>query len=201
MIRLQNIFYLVSALFFLSCTNANKSEENLKKLDKIYGYCDNPHREFSGQRYTTCKAKEAAAGPDGVIGEEKSIGEIFGGITGGSGGNKNNQVTYVKSVNSDLWQGTMDVLSPYSIKLIDSEIGYVETDWIYEKNQPNKRCLIKVQIKSAELVSNGVSTTISCQTKENENWFNDKEQFIDQEKKLTLTILNKSQEYYNQNKI
>ena len=196
--RLLNIFYLVSALFFLSCTNANRSEENLKKLDKIYGYCDNPHREISGERYTVCKANESAVGPDGEVGEGQSIGEILGGITGK---NKNNQITYVKSVNNDLWQGTMDVLSPYSIKLIDSEIGYVETDWIYEKNQPNKRCLIKVQIKSAELVSNGVSTTISCQTKENENWFNDDEQFIDQEKKLTLAILNKSQEYYNQQKI
>ena len=195
---IKNISYIFSFLLFIACTNANQSEENLKKLDKIYGYCDNPHREISGTRYEVCKAKEAAAGPDGEIGKEKSIEEIFGGLTGGS---KNNQVTYIKSVNNDLWQGTMDVLSPYSIKLIDSEFGYVETDWIYEKDEPNRRCLIKVQIKSAELVSNGVSTTISCQVKENDNWFNDSEQFIDQEKKLTLTILSKSQEYYNQQKL
>ena len=195
---LKNLLTIFGFVFIISCTNANKSEENLKKLDKIYGYCDNPHREISGTRYDVCKAKEMAAGPDGEVGDSKSIGEIFGGLTSGS---KNNQVTYIKSVNDDLWQGTMDVLSPYSIKLIDSEIGYVETDWIYEKNEPNRRCLIKVQIKSAELVSNGVSTTISCQVKENDNWFNDSEQFIDQEKKLTLTILSKSQEYYNQQKL
>lgn len=187
----------MSLAVIVSCTNANKSEENLKKLDKIYGYCDNPHREISGTRYEVCKAKEMGVGPDGEVGEAKSIGEIFGGL----GGSSKNQVTYIKSVNNDLWQGTMDVLSPYSIKLIDSEVGYVETDWIYEKNEPNRRCLIKVQIKSAELVSNGVSTTISCQVKENDNWFNDSEQFIDQEKKLTLTILSKSQEYYNQQKL
>lgn len=184
-------------IFIVSCTNANKSEENLKRLDKIYGYCDNPHREISGTRYEVCKAKEMGAGPDGEVGEAQSIGEIFGSL----GGSNKNQVTYIKSVNNNLWQGTMDVLSPYSIKLIDSEVGYVETDWIYEKNEPNRRCLIKVQIKSAELVSNGVSTTISCQVKENDNWFNDSEQFIDQEKKLTLTILSKSQEYYNQQKL
>ena len=194
----KNLSYVLSLAVIVSCTNANKSEENLKKLDRIYGYCDNPPREISGTRYEVCKAKEMGAGPDGEIGEEKSIGEIFGGLTGGS---NNNQVSYIKAVNNDLWQGTMDVLSPYSIKLIDSEIGYVETDWIYEKNEPNRRCLIKVQIKSAELVSNGVSTTISCQVKENDNWFNDSEQFIDQEKKLTLTILSKSQEYYNQQKL
>ena len=194
----KKLLIVLASLIIISCTNANKTEENLKKLDKIYGYCDNPHREISGTRYEVCKAKEMAAGPDGEIGEEKSIGEIFGGITGRS---KNNQVTYVKSVNNDLWQGTMDVLSPYSIKLIDSEVGYVETDWIYEKNEPDRRCLIKVQIKSAELVSNGVVATISCQVKENDIWFNDSEQFIEQEKKLTLTILSKSQEYYNQQKL
>lgn len=194
---LKNLIAILGFIFIVSCTNANKSEENLKRLDKIYGYCDNPHREISGTRYEVCKAKEMGAGPDGEVGEAQSIGEIFGGL----GGSNKNQVTYIKSVNNNLWQGTMDVLSPYSIKLIDSEVGYVETDWIYEKNEPNRRCLIKVQIKSAELVSNGVSTTISCQVKENDNWFNDSEQFIDQEKKLTLTILNKSQEYYNQQKL
>lgn len=194
---IKNLLYVLSLAVIVSCTNANKSEENLKKLDKVYGYCDNPHREISGTRYEVCKAKEMGVGPDGEVGEAKSIGEIFGGL----GGSSKNQVTYIKSVNNDLWQGTMDVLSPYSIKLIDSEVGYVETDWIYEKNEPNRRCLIKVQIKSAELVSNGVNTTISCQVKENDNWFNDSEQFIDQEKKLTLTILSKSQEYYNQQKL
>ena len=194
---IKNLLCVLILAVIVSCTNANKSEENLKKLDKIYGYCDNPHREISGTRYEVCKAKEMGAGPDGEVGESKSFGEIFGGL----GGSSKNQVTYIKSVNNDLWQGTMDVLSPYSIKLIDSEVGYVETDWIYEKNEPNRRCLIKVQIKSAELVSNGVSTTISCQVKENDNWFNDSEQFIDQEKKLTLTILSKSQEYYNQQKL
>lgn len=194
---IKNLLCVLILAVIVSCTNANKSEENLKKLDKIYGYCDNPHREISGTRYEVCKAKEMGAGPDGEVGESKSIGEIFGGL----GGSSKSQVTYIKSVNNDLWQGTMDVLSPYSIKLIDSEVGYVETDWIYEKNEPNRRCLIKVQIKSAELVSNGVSTTISCQVKENDNWFNDSEQFIDQEKKLTLTILSKSQEYYNQQKL
>jgi len=194
---LKNLIAILGFIFIVSCTNANKSEENLKRLDKIYGYCDNPHREISGTRYEVCKAKEMGAGPDGEVGEAKSIGEIFGGL----GGSSKNQVTYIKSVNNDLWQSTMDVLSPYSIKLIDSEVGYVETDWIYEKNEPNRRCLIKVQIKSAELVSNGVSTTISCQVKENDNWFNDSEQFIDQEKKLTLTILSKSQEYYNLQKL
>jgi uncharacterized lipoprotein len=194
--NLKKTFFLILFSALISCTNANKSEENLKKLDKIYGYCDNPHREISGTRYEICKAKEAAAGPDGEVSEPRSISEIFGGIT--NRGNNNGQIAYVKTVNSNLWQGTMDVLSPYSIKLIDSEVGYVETDWIYEQNSPDRRCLIKVQIKSAELISTGVSSTFSCQIKDGENWYNDEKDYLDQEKKLTLTILSKSQEYYNQ---
>ena len=175
-----------------ACTNANKSEENLKKLDKIYGYCDNPHRNIPPKQYETCIAKQDAAGPDGEIGESVNISEIFDRFNNRS---NNNQVTYLRSINADLWQGTMDVLSPYSLKLIDSEVGYVETDWIYEKNIPNKRCLIKVQITSVEIISTGVSSKLTCQSKEGDSWYNDQKDYFDQEKKLTLTILSKAKEF------
>ena len=175
-----------------ACTNANKSEENLKKLDKIYGYCDNPHRNIPPKQYETCIAKQDAAGPDGEIGEPVNISEIFDKFNNRS---NNDQVTYIRSVNTELWRGAMDVLSPYSLKLIDSEVGYVETDWIYEKNLPTKRCLIKVQITSVEIISTGVSTKLTCQTKEDESWYNDQINYFDQEKKLTLTILSKAKEF------
>lgn len=175
-----------------ACTNANKSEENLKKLDKIYGYCDNPHRNIPPKQYETCIAKQDAAGPDGEIGESVNISEIFDKFNNRS---NNDQVTYIRSVNTELWRGAMDVLSPYSLKLIDSEVGYVETDWIYEKNLPTKRCLIKVQITSVEIISTGVSTKLTCQTKEDESWYNDQINYFDQEKKLTLTILSKAKEF------
>ena len=175
-----------------ACTNANKSEENLKKLDKIYGYCDNPHRNIPPKLYETCIAKQDAAGPDGEIGESVNISEIFDKFNNRS---NNDQVAYIKSVNAELWRGAMDVLSPYSLKLIDSEVGYVETDWIYEKNLPTKRCLIKVQITSVEIISTGVSTKLTCQTKEDESWYNDQTNYFDQEKKLTLTILSKAKEF------
>ena len=175
-----------------ACTNANKSEENLKKLDKIYGYCDNPHRNIPPKQYETCIAKQDAAGPDGEIGESVNISEIFDKFNNRS---NNDQVTYIRSVNAELWRGAIDVLSPYSLKLIDSEVGYVETDWIYEKNLPTKRCLIKVQITSVEIISTGVSTKLTCQTKEDESWYNDQINYFDQEKKLTITILSKAKEF------
>ena len=48
---------------------------------------------------------------------------------------------------------------------MDSEIGYIETDWIYDKSDVNSRCLIKVQIRSAELISTGVSANIFVRNK------------------------------------
>tara|TARA_B100002019_G_scaffold78225_1_gene67500 strand:+ start:7499 stop:8086 length:588 start_codon:yes stop_codon:yes gene_type:complete len=192
----MNLFKILFAFLLLTtinaCTNANKSEENLKKLDKIYGYCDNPHRNIPPKQYETCIAKQDAAGPDGEIGEPIDISEVFDRFNNRS---NNNQVTYFRSINADLWQGTMDVLSPYSLKLIDSEVGYVETDWIYEKDIPNKRCLIKVQITSVEIISTGVSSKLTCQSKEGDSWYNDQKDYFDQEKKLTLTILSKAKEF------
>ena len=192
----MNLFKILFAFLLLTtinaCTNANKSEENLKKLDKIYGYCDNPHRNIPPKQYETCIAKQDAAGPDGEIGEPIDISEVFDRFNNRS---NNNQVTYLRSINADLWQGTMDVLSPYSLKLIDSEVGYVETDWIYEKDIPNKRCLIKVQITSVEIISTGVSSKLTCQSKEGDSWYNDQKDYFDQEKKLTLTILSKAKEF------
>jgi uncharacterized lipoprotein len=183
-------------LIIIGCTNANNSEANLKKLDKLYGYCDNPQRSITGRQYEICKAKEDAAGPDGEIGEQQSVQEIIGSITGNR--NKEN-VTYVSKVNKHLWQGAMDTLSSYSIKLVDSEIGYIETDWIYDKSDANSRCLIKVQIRSAELISTGVSSNIICEEQKNNIWYNDEKLYTTESKNLTLSILSRAQELKNQN--
>jgi len=187
---------LFGFLVIIGCTNANKSEENLKELDKLYGYCDNPQRSITGKQYEICKAKEDAAGPDGEIGEQQSVQEIIESITGKS--NKEN-ITYISKVNKYLWQGAMDTLSSYSIKLVDSEIGYIETDWIYDKSNVNSRCLIKVQIRSAELISTGVSANIICEEQKNNIWYNDEKLYTAESKNLTLSILSRAQELKNQN--
>ena len=187
---------LFGFLVIIGCTNANKSEENLQELDKLYGYCDNPHRSITGKQYEICKAREDAAGPDGEIGEQQSVQEIIASITGRS--NEEN-VTYVSKINKHLWQGAMDKLSSYSIKLVDSEIGYIETDWIYNKSDVNSRCLVKVQIRSAELISTGVSSNIICEEQRNNNWYNDEKSYSAESKRLTLSILSRAQELKNQN--
>ena len=50
--------FILTSLFsvlILSCQGTR--EQELKKLDKLWGYCDNPHREFSELEYNT-PAKE-----------------------------------------------------------------------------------------------------------------------------------------------
>jgi hypothetical protein len=82
------------------------------------------------------------------------------------------------------------VLSPFPIKIADNGGGYIETDWIIEYNEDkNKRCQIKVMIRSIELVSNGLKTTLNCQTYDGNNWNSDKVAYINEEKNITLKIL------------
>ena len=186
---------LLALIFILEgCTNANQSEENLKKLDKVYGYCDNPQRLITGRQYEVCKAREDSAGPDGEIGEGKSFSEIFSSITGDKP-NKNGQVQVISAVNRDLWRGAMDVLSPYPIKNIDSNVGYIETDWIYDKSDTSRRCLIKVQINSVELIATGVTTKFTCQIKDGQDWYIDPQSYDNQSQKITLNILSKASEF------
>ena len=49
------LFFLFNILV-LSC--AGTREQELKKLDKIHGYCDNPMRDFSEIDYSICKDKK-----------------------------------------------------------------------------------------------------------------------------------------------
>ena len=48
---------------------------------------------------------------------------------------------YIKSnVNPFLWQASIDVTSSYDLKIADATGGYIQTEWIYDKNTA-KRCM------------------------------------------------------------
>jgi hypothetical protein len=57
------------------------------------------------------------------------------------------------------------------------------------KGIQNQRCMIKINIKSPELISNAVKTKFLCEILENENWYKDNIEYINEEKNLTLKIL------------
>ena len=183
------VFALIS---IVSCGNnplKGNLKENMAKLDKQYGVCRNPMRNYTSAQRLTCESKERAAGRDGKIKEPLNLTALIDGYrTGGS-------AVYASSaVNNYLWNASISILEPYTLKIVDSQGGLISTDWIMEKSDKTKRCLIKVNISSKELLSNGVDVKILCEEKDEDNWFADKISYLNEEKRLTLKILEIAEE-------
>ncbi len=174
-------FYMLLGLVLLnSCTNTY--EENQKKAKKLYGECDNPIDNLKAsnlEKYKSCKAKEAANG--------ESFFDLTGDLTDIIGGKDN--IVYQYSVNPYLWNASLKVTDSYPIKIADNQGGFIETDWITAPNDITKRCLIKIRILSRELITTGVDTSFLCENKNNDIWVSDKIEYIQEEKKITLRIL------------
>ena len=103
-------------------------------------------------------------------------------------GNSNSQ-TAIVNVNPFLWRASLDVTKEYDLKFADNPGGYIQTEWIYKSDNPNKRCMIKIQINSIELRSDSVETRFICEDQINSIWVNDNLNYISEEKKLTLKVL------------
>ena len=103
------------------------------------------------------------------------------------GGGKN--VVYQYSVNPYLWNASLEVTRSYPIKIADNQGGFIETEWINEPNKENQRCLIKIRILSKELITTGVDTKFLCENKDNDIWTSDNQEYIEEEKQITLRIL------------
>ncbi len=185
--------FTLTALFsilILSCQGTR--EQELKKLDKLWGYCDNPHREFRDLEYTTCKRKEMAKGAEDANMEPFSLTDFIEKINSGDGEGSG----FVNSnVNAYLWQGSIDVTTSYNLKIADATGGFIQTEWIYDENSSDKRCLIKIQVVSAEYISTGVKSSFLCESKNQDIWISDGKKYLEEEKMLTLRILEASQKY------
>ena len=189
-INLVIITFLLS-LMLLSCQGTR--EQEMKKLDKLWGYCDNPHRELGDLEYQTCKRKERAKLPSG---KNKDM-EPFD-LTGFLDRVRNGEAGsgFIKpNVNPYLWQGSIDVTSEYNLKIADATGGYIQTEWIYDEDDSKNRCMIKIQILSADFISTGVKSKLLCENKNQEVWKTDGKEYLDEEKMLTLKILETSQKY------
>ena len=189
---------LFSNILLISCSNGiigKDYQENLKELDKTYGYCDNPQRGLnkSSIQYKICKDRERASGSDGLTDEDFKLPFVDGFFN-----NSSNNVVYTNTVNPYLWNGSLNILSNYPLILADSNGGYIETNWIYQEGLENQRCVIKVQITSKELLSNAVNTKILCQKKNGDNWVTSDDKFLEEEKQLNLAILSSARDYYQE---
>ncbi len=201
--KLKFTTVLFFSLFLISsCSNKDDAlvggqyQENLVKMDKAYGYCDNPLRNINKKsiEYEVCKDKEAAGGADGISDESFRFFNLTKFLENDGGAT----VVYNQSANKYLWDGSMKVLSQYPIKNLDSEFGYIETDWIYEESNLDQRCLIKIQIVSLELVSNGVEAKFLCQNKIEGQWVQDKNDYSKAEKQIVLAVLSEAGRYSQQ---
>lgn len=180
MFKTLSIFFTI--LFISACTAERNLDKNLEALDKKYGYCDNPQRDLSKQEYKICKDQERAGGEELKL---TNLSELFrGGRT----------VIAQSSISPYLWKASLTTMQPYSLKIVDSNGGYIETDWIFDGNVDSQRCSIKVQVLSSELISTGINTNILCQNLINNNWVNDDAQYIEESKQITLAILKKAKE-------
>jgi len=172
---------IFSMLGFLMVGCSNNMQQNLAKLDKIYGPCDNPHRQMSDVDRKICYEKGRAAGPDGEIGEPFSITDFIKNVRSPSG--TNNQVA---TYNRYLWEASLLLVKDYSLSVVDSNGGYIETDWIV---QGNDRCKIKIQITSTELISTGVTPNLVCMKTDNGTSWSDVPRDQQAIKNMTLKIL------------
>ena len=154
---LKILFGFVIALTISSCSKGLKDgniAENLKETDKIYGRCNNPNRQYTYIEKEICIAKERAAGPDGEVGDPINLTELIDKFNNPS----KNLVYGGLSVNEFLWNSSLSVLGAYPLNTVDSQGGFISTDWILDKDELNKRCQIKINITSQEFISTGVET-------------------------------------------
>ena len=174
---------ILSALFLISSCAGN-NQEVISNMDKVYG-CDNPHRQLTDIEYKICVDKQRSSGEPLEIDKLRTNLSDYFSIERGGG-------TYIASVNKPLWDSALKVTKEYPLKIADNQGGYIETDWIYSIDNLNQRCAIKISILSTELVSNGVESNFLCQKQVNEIWVADGNDYTNEEKQLTLKILNEA---------
>ena len=192
---MKTLITIFAFILLQSCSSGplgGDIQKNLAESDKIYGKCNNPNRQFTAIQKQICEDQVRAAGPDGEVGDPINLTEIFSGLGG------NGKIVYAGSNSNEfLWNGALETLKEFPLKTVDSQGGFISTEWIFEEPNPNQRCLIKVNITSRELMSNAVNTKIICQRKETNEWYSSSELFIEEEKNLTLKILEKASQLSN----
>ncbi len=176
---LKIILFLTSLSILYSCSNSGNHTENIERMDKVFG-CENPAKPLTPRQKKNCKARLLAEGES--VFNNTSITEMFE-------SNKTNNVVYLNSVNPYLWDAALEVTSEYPLKIADNQGGYIETDWIKDKQVIQNRCLIKIRVTSNELISTGVTTNFICQELSNGNWTQNDSNFFEEEKQITLKIL------------
>ena len=156
------------------CLYLWQNQANLERLDGYYGECDNPQRVMSVENIKSALLKKE---------QGKSLFDLtadFDKLLG----RDSNEVVYQSNVNPHYGRASLEVTKKYPLKIADNQGGFIETDWIYDVNNNQQRCLIKIQVLSSDLTTTGVTTNFICETKNNVNWVPDNKDYIKSQIKL-----------------
>ena len=167
--------------FITGCGSVGKNYQEAKERDLKLDPCK--YERAKGKGFgEICEAKVAAGSDgksEGLFGN--IIEELRGEISGGNGQNV--------SVNKWLWNGSVETVQDFPLKIADAFGGVIETDWINDANISNKRCAIKILVQSKEFISNGVSANMMCQTFDGSNWILNNEDLSKANREIENSIL------------
>ncbi len=188
---IKSALVLLLIIFLQSCTKGplgGDLEKNMAEMDKLHGKCNNPYRNYTKAQFKICEDKERAAGPDGEVGDPINITKLIENYKNFSNGKFN--TTYGgMAINENLWGASLILLDQYPLEIVDAQGGFISTAWIIERKSPNQRCLIKINVTSKELISNGVKVKLLCEQKELDAWYQDGITYEREENDLILKIL------------
>ena len=167
--------------FMTGCGSVGKNYQDAKERDLKLDPCK--YERAKGKGFgEICEAK-VAAGSDGKSKGlfDNIIEELRGEVGGVNGQNV--------SVNKWLWNGSIETVQDFPLKIADAFGGVIETDWINDANISNKRCAIKILVQSKEFISNGVSANMMCQTFDGSNWILNNEDLSKANREIENSIL------------
>ena len=167
--------------FITGCGSVGKNYQDAKERDLKLDPCK--YERAKGKGFgEICEAK-VAAGSDGKSKGlfDNIIEELRGEVGGVNGQNV--------SVNKWLWNGSIETVQDFPLKIADAFGGVIETDWINDANISNKRCAIKILVQSKEFISNGVSANMMCQTFDGSNWILNNEDLSKANREIENSIL------------
>ena len=179
---MRNLALIASLLFLvLGCgvgTNYQEVKERQMKTDPCY------YERTKGTRAEErCQARVDAGTNDSKASGlfDTMLEELRGEVGSGNGQNV--------AVNKWLWNGSIETVQDFPLKIADAFGGVIETDWINDNNISNKRCAIKILIKSKDFISNGVSANMICQTFDGSNWTLNNQDLSDANREIENSIL------------
>ena len=179
---MRNLALIASLLFLvLGCgvgTNYQEVKERQMKTDPCY------YERLKGAKAEErCQARVDARTNDGKGSGlfDSMLDELRGEIGNGTGQNV--------AVNKWLWNGSIETVEDFPLKIADAFGGVIETDWINDSNIPNKRCAIKILIKSKDFISNGVSANMICQSFDGSKWILGNEDLSKANREIENSIL------------